>query len=248
MFTDSLTVLSHVEVFLCASLSLWFRLLPLLLIQVLSALTHFLPLFLYYFLGNGLKQNTQNSYPGLYIWSAWANVSTSSYISINLLPLFISSFFKWYFCHFFCLFFVNPDTTLCSYPGIKAEEWGTFLHCKNQVCSSFFFQLRFCFLCREFSDVCAFLNRSSQILWKFVKKSKQRRNAVRETTKWEKGFCVTLLTSNYLDFKLKIYIHCLSCLLFSRESLLNPYIWRYSPPKFWISRWLTYLELSRCPQ
>lgn len=108
MFTDSLTVLSHVEVFLCASLSLWFRLLPLLLIQVLSALTHFLPLFLYYFLGNGLKQNTQNSYPGLYIWSAWANVSTSSYISINLLPLFISSFFKWYFCHFFLFVFRQP--------------------------------------------------------------------------------------------------------------------------------------------
>lgn len=85
-------------------------------------------------------------------------------------------------------------TPACVCSGIKAEEWGTFLHCKNQVRSCRASGVAPCChrnaSCRAVKEMqhsvtfSLFLERSSQIFRKFDGKSKKRPSAVQEITRW----------------------------------------------------------------
>lgn len=129
----------------------------------LSFLTYSLSSSTLYFPGNGVKQNTQNSYPGLSIVNLHGVVFVCSslmkslcevlqtFILVFITCLELSKFICTEIVLFhFMLFFHQPLTyvqlciletplwndlhsLLCVCSGIKAEEWGTFLHCKNQV-------------------------------------------------------------------------------------------------------------------
>lgn len=95
--------------------------------------------------GNGVKQTTQNSYPGL----CW--IPSSSFFVFYNHHSFLSNFLSFRSSstahdaqrpHLCCRCILSLrcealHSHLLFDSGIKAEEWGTFLHCKNQVFSSF---------------------------------------------------------------------------------------------------------------
>lgn len=133
-----------------------------------------------------LKTATQVS---IFLSLSFCFASTFLHIVLSCSLFMCQARFRYTCPHFTCNCYFNTNTFfnfLC-FLGVKAEEWGTFLHCKNQVhLSEGFTPCASCIclvLCAlHDSPVCHF-DRSSQIFWKYIGKLKERLNAALETTR-----------------------------------------------------------------